>query len=43
MSLEEAARIVLAQYDVALCDPQVKLPTLLHAALLKLRQVMEGK
>jgi hypothetical protein len=43
MTLEEAARIVLAQYDVALCDPQVKIPTTLHAALLNLRKVMEPK
>jgi hypothetical protein len=39
----EAARIVLDCYDKALADPQVKISTLLHAALLNLRKAMEAK
>ena len=38
-----AASVTVGYYDKACADPKVVIPTALHAAILHLRQKLEGK
>jgi hypothetical protein len=42
-AMQDAARIALDCYDSACSDAKVIIPTPLHAAMFKLKQIMEGK
>lgn len=42
-AVAEAARIAIGTYDAACADPKVVITTPMHAAMLRLRNAMEGK